>query len=130
MKETNTGAFTQRMQLNLAKLAKLTDYHTVLYTGKCQITHRHLMPDEYIPEEVHEVDQIFQILDGRAIIVVNGKVQSYDVTEECIVSAGQSHMVRPFPNSHVSLISFYSSPLHPAGEVEKRGPKFPESAHR
>lgn len=118
------------MQLNLPALAKLTDYHTVLYTGKFQVTHRHLMPDEYIPEEVHQVDQIFQVLDGRVIIVVDGKVRSYDVTEECIVSAGQSHMVRPFPGTHVSLLSFYSAPLHPAGEVEKRGPKFPDRADR
>jgi hypothetical protein len=43
-------------------------------------------------------------------------------------------MVRPFPDNHVALLSTYSSPLHPVGEIVERGPKFSkpteEFAHR
>jgi len=123
------------MYIELAEVLKLRNYHTVLYTGKLQITARHLMPDEFIPEEVHKVDQVLQILEGRAIVVIKQKVRTYTAGEIVVVRAGKPHMVRPFPDNHITLLSTYSSPLHLAGEIVERGPKFGktdagEFAHR
>jgi len=110
--------------MQLADIAKLTAYRTVLYTGKIQITHSHLMPAEYIPEERHDTDQIVQILSGTALISINGFNQYFIPGSIIPIKAGKLHLIRPMIGQHVSLLSTYGRPLHPNDEVVERGPVY------
>lgn len=107
----------------LADIAKMTAYRTVLYTGQFQVTVQHLMPNEYIPSEVHDVDQLIQIVSGRALITVNGITTAYVADSIIPIMAGQRHEVRPMPGQHLTLLSTYAAPQHP-NKVVERGPTY------
>ena len=106
--------------MQLKSLESLTDYRTILFNGDLQITHQHLMPNEYIPEEVHPVDQVLQILSGCAVVRIGERTQSYGPGSLVTVPAGQPHHVRPAEFNHLSLLSFYSGQVHYTGR--QRGP--------
>jgi mannose-6-phosphate isomerase-like protein (cupin superfamily) len=108
--------------MNLKDLVKKNDnFRKVVLTGrKSQLVLMNLDAGEEIGEEVHpDIDQLFFIVEGRAGLIVDGKLSTLDENDVGLVQAGTRHNLRNDGRKPVKLFTIYSPPLHPAGEVQK-----------
>jgi mannose-6-phosphate isomerase-like protein (cupin superfamily) len=91
-------------------------YRKVIDTGKyTQLVIMSLKPLEDIPLEVHnDMDQVINIVDGNAQIMVND--QQYDLSNDDIIliKAGNKHYVKNInANKSLKLYTTYSPAEHP-----------------
>ena len=106
---------------NIKESAKENDFfRKVLFTAtKSQVVLMSLQPGEDIGSEVHEVDQIFYVVDGEGEAVLE------DVSQECkkgtivVVPAGTKHNVKNTDDEPLKLFTIYAPAQHPAGTVER-----------
>ena len=99
-------------------------YRKVIETGTyTQIVLMSLKPLQDIPEETHSnVDQIINIVKGKAKIIVNKK--SYKLTNNMIImiKAGSKHYVKnTSKTSPLKLYTIYSPPEHPYNLIQAGG---------
>jgi mannose-6-phosphate isomerase-like protein (cupin superfamily) len=104
---------------DVEKLAKQNgDFRRVLFTtDHVQIVAMSLPPNEDIGTEVHEVDQCFFIVEGRAETTIAGRPGTAKEHDVICVPAGLRHDVRNPGPKPLKLYTLYSPPQHPAGTV-------------
>lgn len=119
-----------------ADVEKLTkqnsDFRRVLFTADhVQIVAMALPPNEDIGAEVHQVDQCFFIVEGRAETTIAGQVGTGKQGDVICVPAGLRHNVRNPGPKPLKLYTLYSPPQHPAGTIHhtKQDAEKAESAH-
>lgn len=95
---------------------KNTNYRKVLFNGNhSQVVIMSLKPGEEIGEEVHENDQIFFVVKGKAEIIV--ETESKTITEDqlVLVPSGKRHNVKNAGSEELKLFTVYAPAHHPAG---------------
>lgn len=94
------------------------DYLRVMYSGKSQLVLMSLMPEEYIPTEVHlKVDKFIQVESGEGILTIGEGKFSEDYTLEervsSIIPAGTKHHIKNTDvDNPLKLYVMYSKPVH------------------
>jgi mannose-6-phosphate isomerase-like protein (cupin superfamily) len=95
-------------------------FRQVLFTGaKSQLVVMSLLPDEEIGMEVHDVDQILYIVDGKGKAVLNGVEKSFKKGTALCVPAGVHHNVINTDDEPMKLFTVYAPPEHAAGTVHR-----------
>ncbi len=94
-------------------------FRHVLYTAAhTQLTVMHLLPDEDIGEEVHDVDQFLRIEQGHGTAVLNGSAQEITAGSVVIVPAGVKHnIINNSDTEPMKLYTLYCPPHHRDGVV-------------
>jgi mannose-6-phosphate isomerase-like protein (cupin superfamily) len=108
--------------MNIKDLAKKNDnFRKVVLTGrKSQLVLMNLDAGEEIGDEVHpDIDQLFFIVEGKAGLIVDGKLTTLDENDVGLVQAGTRHNLRNDSRKPLKLFTIYSPPLHAAGEVQR-----------
>lgn len=113
-----------------------TKYRQVLYTlpNRVQLVLMTLMPGEDIPEEKHDGVQIFTIVKGSglAMVQMNLKSKVYSLFRlepgyQLVVPAGHNHYITNTdsdPNgSSLHMYTWYSPPEHSSKREDIRQPK-------
>lgn len=105
----------------LKKEAKRNDFfRKVLFTGEhSQLVIMCLQPGEEIGTEVHEVDQLFFIVDGEGKLVIDGRGEEIEDGMVVCVPARTQHNVINTENEALRLFTVYAPPQHPAGTVHE-----------
>jgi mannose-6-phosphate isomerase-like protein (cupin superfamily) len=78
-----------------------------------------LQPGEDIGAEVHDVDQLFYIVDGEGRAVLDGREQKVDKGMVVCVPAGMQHNVISENDEALQLFTIYAPPEHAAGTVHE-----------
>ena len=101
---------------NIKQLAESNkSYRKVVETGThSQIVLMHLKPSEDIPEETHhDGDQIINVVDGTAEIIVNNQSNILSKDMMIMIKAGTKHYVKNISSeSPLKLYTVYSPPEH------------------
>lgn len=111
-----------KIHMDLKQLTKENEaFRRVLETGKySQVVVMSIPKGERIGEETHEkTDQIFYFVEGRAEVVVNGKLESVEKNEIVFIPAGTKHDIRNVGQDSLKLFTVYAPAKHPAGLVQK-----------
>jgi mannose-6-phosphate isomerase-like protein (cupin superfamily) len=97
------------------------NYRTVLFTTKSsQLVLMSIPAGLKIPQEVHQADQIFMIVDGCAEATVNSdNTIILSQNSLLIVPAGTKHMIKNCGTSTLRFFTIYTPPVHSPGEVER-----------
>lgn len=105
----------------IANLAKEnTNYRQVLYTTKkSQLTLMAIASNDEIPTEIHDVDQIFVIVEGQGEAIIDGTITPLSPEALLIVPAGTEHTIKNSSSTPLKLYTIYAPPEHPAGSVHK-----------
>lgn len=94
---------------------KNTDYRRVAYTSRyMQLVFMNLKPGEEIGNEMHGLDQFFQIEEGKAKVVLNNGETEYNVEDDwaVLIPAGMYHNVINTGDKDLKLYTLYSLPAH------------------
>jgi mannose-6-phosphate isomerase-like protein (cupin superfamily) len=70
-----------------------------------------------IGEEVHQVDQILQFVEGRGEAVLNGRRSPVGPNSLVMVTAGTRHNFVNTGDEPLRLVTIYAPPEHPPGTV-------------
>jgi mannose-6-phosphate isomerase-like protein (cupin superfamily) len=104
---------------NVEAMAKSNDdFRRVLYTAKhSQLVLMALKPGEEIGEEVHKLDQFFQVEGGTGVAILDGVRTAIKAGFGVLVPAGTSHNIINTGGSPLKLQTIYSPPNHRDGVV-------------
>jgi mannose-6-phosphate isomerase-like protein (cupin superfamily) len=95
-----------------------TDFRRVLFTGAhTQVVTMRLAPREEIGLERHQVDQVFLLADGEALVELDGQPVDLKEGELLVVPAGTEHNVTNSGHEDLELLTIYAPPQHAAGTV-------------
>jgi mannose-6-phosphate isomerase-like protein (cupin superfamily) len=95
-------------------------FRSVLFTGEhAQVVAMTLCPGESIGEEVHEVDQLFVLIEGLAAVDVNGARSVLGPGALVYVPAGCSHDIGATGSGGLRLLTIYAPPQHAPGTVHR-----------
>jgi len=95
-----------------------TDFRRVLFTGAhSQIVAMRLAPDEEIGLERHTVDQMFLVVEGEALVELEGRPFDLEEDELLVVPAGTAHNVTNSGHEDLALVTIYAPPQHAPGTV-------------
>jgi len=100
-------------------------FRRVLHTGKHQqYVAMALKTKENIGMETHPNNtQSVEIIDGKGEATIDGeKIRLYP-GKRIVVELGTYHDFRASTNSWLRLLTIYTPPLHPEGEINKNKPK-------
>ena len=93
-----------------------TTFRTVLYTAKnCQLVVMSLKPGEDIGEEVHQLDQLLRVEEGKAVL--DGIQHKIKPGFAILVPAGTRHNIINSPSGPMKLYTLYAPPNHRDGVV-------------
>ena len=96
------------------------DYRRVLYTAKnSQLVLMSLKVGEEIGEEVHYLDQVIRIEEGKCKVILDGVKSIMEEDYAVVIPAGTKHNVINIGASDLKLYSIYSPPEHKDGTVHK-----------
>lgn len=107
---------------NVKKIAKKNhDFRHVLFTGPhSQLVVMSLDPGDEIGEETHEkIDQFFYVMDGKGLLVLDGRPKPIEEHDGIVVPAGTRHNVKNTGRGELKLITIYSPPAHADGTIHK-----------
>jgi mannose-6-phosphate isomerase-like protein (cupin superfamily) len=95
-------------------------FRRVLYTGaRSQLVLMSLLSGEEIGTEVHEVDQILYVVDGKGKVVLDGFGKEFAKGMIACVPAGVQHNVINTAAEPMKLFTVYAPPEHAAGTVHQ-----------
>ncbi len=95
---------------------KNTSYRKVLFNGNhSQVVIMSLKPGEEIGEEVHENDQIFFIVEGKAEFIVEDENKIVEEDQLVLVPSGKKHNVKNAGDENLKLYTVYAPAHHPEG---------------
>jgi mannose-6-phosphate isomerase-like protein (cupin superfamily) len=95
-----------------------SDFRRVLFTGShSQVVAMRLGPGEEIGLERHTVDQIFLLVEGEAVIELDGRRFDLEENELLLVPAGTEHTVTNTGEEDLALLTIYAPPQHAPGTV-------------
>lgn len=100
-------------------------FRRVLHTGEHQqYVAMALKPKENIGMEIHQNNtQSVEIIDGKGEAIIDGqKIRLYP-GKRIVVEPGIYHDIRASTNSWLRLLTIYTPPLHPEGEINKSKPE-------
>lgn len=99
-------------------------FRRVLHTGDHQqYVAMALKPKENIGMEKHpDNTQSVEIIDGKGEAIINGEKIRLVPGIRIVVEPGTNHDFRASTNSWLRLLTIYSPPLHPEGEINKSKP--------
>jgi mannose-6-phosphate isomerase-like protein (cupin superfamily) len=108
-------------EIDLAAAARDNEwFRSVLYTGEhAQVVAMTLNPHEAIGEEVHDVDQLFVVVDSHGDAVLNGVTRPLEPGELLYVPAGTRHDVRNRGVVPMKLLTLYAPPQHAPGTIHR-----------
>ncbi len=108
-------------EVDLAAAARTNEwFRSVLFTGEhAQVVVMALEPHEAIGEEVHDVDQLFVMVDSHGEAVLNGAARSLEPGELLYVPAGTRHDIRNTGEASMKLLTLYAPPQHAPGTVHR-----------
>jgi mannose-6-phosphate isomerase-like protein (cupin superfamily) len=100
-------------------IAASGDFRRVIVTGSAsQLVTMCLRPGEEIGEEVHQHgDQILQVVEGEADVILEGSSTRLGAGGIAFVPAGTRHNVVNAGGGNLRLLSTYAPPEHPDGTV-------------
>jgi mannose-6-phosphate isomerase-like protein (cupin superfamily) len=112
---------TKPQVLNIKKVAKDNDYfREVLVTGtKSQVVLMSLEPGEEIGTEVHEVDQVIYVVEGKGEVVIDGAEEEFEKGVLAFIPAGAQHNVLNTNDKAMKLFTIYAPPQHAPGTVHR-----------
>jgi mannose-6-phosphate isomerase-like protein (cupin superfamily) len=95
-------------------------FRSVLFTGEhAQVVAMTLQPGERIGEEVHEVDQLFVLIEGLAAVEVDGARSVLGPGAVLFVPAGSLHDIGATGAGGLRLLTIYAPPQHAPGTVHR-----------
>jgi mannose-6-phosphate isomerase-like protein (cupin superfamily) len=95
-----------------------SDFRRVLSTGAhSQVVAMRLAPGEEIGLERHDVDQIFLLAEGEALVDLEGHPFDLEEGQLLVVPAGTEHNVTNAGHDDLALLTIYAPPQHAPGTV-------------
>lgn len=97
------------------------NFRTVLYTDeRLQLVVMHLLPNEDIGEEVHDLDQFLRIESGKGLVILDGEEKPIEDGTAIVIPKGVRHnVVNTQGDKPLKLYSIYTPPQHMQGTVHK-----------
>src|SRR6478752_2154463 len=93
-------------------------FRTVLYTAKnCQLVVMSLKPGVDIGAEVHQLDQLLRVEEGKGKAVLDGVEHKIKSGFAILVPAGARHNIVNGPSGPMKLYTLYAPPNHRDGVV-------------
>lgn len=104
----------------VAEARRNTFYRRVIYTGELsQLVVMALRPHEDIGAERHRaVEQTIVLVEGFAIVVLDGRRQTAHVGDAIVITPGTYHNLVAGPQG-VKLFTIYTPPNHIHGRVHR-----------
>ena len=95
-------------------------FRSVLFTGEhAQVVAMRLQSGERIGMEVHEVDQLFFLIEGLAAVEVDGTHSVLGPGSILFVPAGSWHDIGATGSGGLRLLTIYAPPHHAPGTVHR-----------
>lgn len=95
-------------------------FRRALFTGRqLQLVIMSLQPGQEIGTEVHEVDQLIYIVEGKGRVVLDGERVQIENGMVVCVPAGVQHNVINAMGDAMKLFTIYAPPEHLAGTVQE-----------
>ena len=108
--------------IDILTAARANDaFRRVLLTGDHeQVVVMCLPPGADIGDEVHPgTDQLFQFVDGRGDVVIDGQRHSVGPDDLVFVHAGSRHDILATGDGPLRLITVYAPPAHAPGTIHE-----------
>ncbi|MGH7157332.1 MAG: cupin domain-containing protein [Candidatus Saccharimonadales bacterium] len=96
------------------------NFRQVIATGQhIQVVIMSVPPDSDVGEEVHtDSDQILYLVDGAGTAVLDGVASDFNSGDLVFVPAGTMHNFITKDGNAMKIITTYSPPHHPDGDVQ------------
>lgn len=110
--------------LNKKEIIENNYFRRVLFTGKnVQHVAMALRPSENIGTEIHKRNtQIVEVIDGKGLAIINGEKIYLSNGKIIDIEPGDEHDIIASDHSWLRILTIYSPPLHPEGEINKTKP--------
>jgi mannose-6-phosphate isomerase-like protein (cupin superfamily) len=96
------------------------NFRQVVETGELsQVVVMSIPPGGEVGMETHaDTDQVFYVVDGSGMAVLNGEQQAFDEGDAFLVHRGTEHnFLNTDSKDGLKLITIYAPPHHPSGTV-------------
>ncbi len=112
---------THYFHANATQLAKEnSNYRQVLYTTKhSQLTLMAIPPEQEIPKEIHNVDQLLVIVEGAGQALIENTKADLTPESVLIIPADTEHTISNTGTTPLKLYTMYAPPEHPPGTIHK-----------